>query len=196
MPHKPQAVPEACVRENILARSASGFRLCPLKTPTSSARPLLERREVTPPALSLGNPTNVPSALSVAAIPDCHPQSCPHNLWTTTPHKAAGFSDLRLLRKKAITAPTPPQHWSRKSPAPSDPCASFSIELEISTRHQCSPPAALIDVRTADERELFGAPPEAVHWPLAVVQRFRGGAPNPLARFFPPNRVRPRFLIS
>ena len=52
------------------------------------------------------------------------------------------------------------------------------------------------DVRTTEERELFGAPPEAMHWPLAVVQRFRGEASNPFARFFPSNRVRPRFLIS
>ena len=74
-------------------------------------------------------------------------------------------------------------------------------ELEISPQHTVSvpaarAPAALIDMRTAEEHELFGAPPEAVHWPLAVVQRFRGEASNPFARFFPSNRVRPRALIS
>ena len=40
-------------------------------------------------------------------------------------------------------------------------------------------PAAFIDVRTAEEREPLGAPPDAVLWPLAVVQRFRSEAPNP-----------------
>ena len=43
---------------------------------------------------------------------------------------------------------------------------------------------SLIDVRTADERELFGAPPGAVHWPLAVVQRFRGEMPCPECETF------------
>ncbi len=62
-------------------------------------------------------------------------------------------------------------------------------ELEISPRHAASvlatrAPAALIDVRTAEERELFGAPPEAVHWPLAVVQRFRGEMPCPECETF------------
>ena len=62
-------------------------------------------------------------------------------------------------------------------------------ELEISPRHAVSVlaarvPAVLIDVRTAEERELFGAPPEAVHWPLAVVQRFRGEMPCPECETF------------
>lgn len=44
--------------------------------------------------------------------------------------------------------------------------------------------AVIIDVRTADERKLFGAPPSAVHWPLAVVQRFRGEPPSPECETF------------
>ena len=62
-------------------------------------------------------------------------------------------------------------------------------ELEISPQHAASvlaarAAAALIDVRTAEERELFGAPQEAVHWPLAVVQRFRGEMPCPECETF------------
>ena len=44
--------------------------------------------------------------------------------------------------------------------------------------------AIIVIVRTADERELFGAPPGAVHWPLAVVQRFRGEPPSPECETF------------
>ena len=55
-------------------------------------------------------------------------------------------------------------------------------ELEVSPQYaaeRLNAGAVLLDVRMAQERELFGVPPGAVHWPLAVVQRFRGETPNP-----------------
>ena len=44
--------------------------------------------------------------------------------------------------------------------------------------------AVIIDVRTADEREIFGVVPGATPWPLAVVQRFRGETPDPECETF------------
>ena len=44
--------------------------------------------------------------------------------------------------------------------------------------------AIIIDVRTADERPIFAAPSGAVHWPLSMVQRFRGDPPSPECETF------------
>ncbi len=41
-----------------------------------------------------------------------------------------------------------------------------------------------MDVRTADERELFGASPDVVHRPLAIAQRFGGEPPSPECETF------------
>ncbi|MDA8119729.1 MAG: hypothetical protein M0Z85_06695 [Gammaproteobacteria bacterium] len=60
-------------------------------------------------------------------------------------------------------------------------------ELEVSPQYaaeRLNAGAVLLDVRMAQERELFGVPPGAVHWPLAVVQRFRGETPNPECETF------------
>ena len=67
-------------------------------------------------------------------------------------------------------------------------------EFEVSPRYaagRLNAGAVLLDVRMAEERELFGVVPGAVHWPLAVVQRFRGETPDPECETFSARELTP-----